>query len=108
MPGRARRPVGSPARPRVPVVSDLHGGRIPRLYAWWRLFGEQGGRCTTCPGPAGVVDHDHHTSLVRGLLCYDCNHTEALQAREVALGMHRVDRCWFQDYWDTPPGRACG
>ncbi|WP_326581657.1 endonuclease VII domain-containing protein (plasmid) [Actinacidiphila glaucinigra] len=126
-----RRPIGGPSRcqsagrhwgsfhaepPRAPR-RPWHGplteiwpfeGRVPRWYVWWRLFAEQDGHCATCPGPAEVVDHNHHSGLVRGLLCYDCNHTESLHAREVALGIHRVDRCWFQDYWDTPPGRAFG
>ncbi|MGW2827100.1 endonuclease domain-containing protein [Streptomyces sp. NPDC001443] len=83
-----------------------HGDRVPRWYVWWRLFGEQDGHCATCPGPAEVVDHCHHSGLVRGLLCYDCNHVEALHARDTALGIHRGQRCWFQSYWDHPPGAA--
>ncbi len=81
-------------------------GRVPRWYVWWRLFGEQGGHCATCPGPAEVVDHCHRSGLVRGVLCYDCNHVEALHARQAELGVHRGGRCWFQSYWDHPPGAA--
>ncbi|MEV7239498.1 endonuclease domain-containing protein [Streptomyces sp. NPDC051020] len=77
-------------------------GRVPRWYVWWRLWGEQNGTCSTCPGPAEVVDHCHTTGLVRGLLCYDCNHHEALHATRVALGLH-AEQCWFQKYWDQPP-----
>ncbi|MFB8120554.1 endonuclease domain-containing protein [Streptomyces sp. NPDC055962] len=76
---------------------------MPRWYAWWRLWGEQGGTCATCPGPAEVVDHCHTTGLVRGLLCYDCNHKEALHATRVTLGLHTTERCWFQPYWEQPP-----
>ena len=36
----------------------------------------QGGKCAACSKrPADVVDHDHVTNLVRGLLCRPCNHT---------------------------------
>lgn len=78
-------------------------GRVPRWYVWWRLWGEQNGTCATCPGPAEVVDHCHTSGLVRGLLCYDCNHMEALHATRQALGLHVTAQCWFQAYWDQPP-----
>ncbi|MFG2408804.1 endonuclease domain-containing protein [Streptomyces brevispora] len=78
-------------------------GRVPRWYVWWRLWGEQNGTCATCPGPAEVVDHCHTTGLVRALLCYDCNHMEALHADRMARGLHTTEQCWFQQYWDQPP-----
>ncbi|WP_371605043.1 endonuclease VII domain-containing protein (plasmid) [Streptomyces sp. NBC_01220] len=78
-------------------------GRVPRWYVWWRLWGEQNGTCATCVGPAEVVDHCHTSGLVRGLLCYDCNHMEAVHADRVALGLHTTEQCWFQAYWDRPP-----
>lgn len=44
------------------------------------LLTEQEGRCAICrtAKPGGrwgsfMVDHDHETGLVRGLLCYRCN-----------------------------------
>lgn len=43
------------------------------------LFTKQGGKCAICPVPlvpgrkGMVVDHDHETGLVRGLLCSLCN-----------------------------------
>ncbi|MGW2612987.1 endonuclease domain-containing protein [Streptomyces mirabilis] len=103
-------PPRSPLRPwHGPLTAAWkQGERVPRWYVWWRLFGEQDGHCATCPGPAEVVDHCHATGLVRGLLCYDCNHVEALHARASKLGSHRGSRCWFQPYWDHPPGGAFG
>jgi hypothetical protein len=37
-------------------------------------FAEQGGLCALCrKQPALVVDHDHETGAIRGLLCQQCN-----------------------------------
>ena len=45
-----------------------------------RMLKEQGGRCAICDTdtPTGkwkvfAVDHCHHTGVVRGLLCNECN-----------------------------------
>ncbi|GGU97433.1 hypothetical protein GCM10010260_36570 [Streptomyces filipinensis] len=76
---------------------------MPRWYVWWRLWGQQEGRCATCSGPPQVIDHDHVTGLVRGLLCYECNTEEGACATDIALRRHpRV--CWFGTYRLTPPG----
>lgn len=45
------------------------------------MYDFQGGRCQSCKDPGGVVgelaplvvDHDHVTGMVRGLLCNSCN-----------------------------------
>src|SRR5258707_1011572 len=41
-----------------------------------RLVSEQAGKCAVCSEPfvrTPDIDHDHHTGLVRGLLCRSCN-----------------------------------
>ena len=50
------------------------------LHQYDQLLKSQGGKCAIC-GSTGsgsdkdkfVVDHDHETSQVRGLLCWPCN-----------------------------------
>jgi hypothetical protein len=41
------------------------------------LLERQGGVCGICKSPPGkkrlIIDHDHNTGMVRGLLCYKCN-----------------------------------
>ena len=48
------------------------------LKEYNRVFKNQEGKCLICseppkPGSLLVVDHDHKTGIVRGLLCYRCN-----------------------------------
>jgi hypothetical protein len=41
---------------------------------WNTLFEKQNGVCAVClRRPVQVVDHDHKTGKVRGLLCHGCN-----------------------------------
>lgn len=42
---------------------------------WQELFDSQGGRCAICRcvPVRPVVDHDHATGRVRGILCHGCN-----------------------------------
>ena len=47
-------------------------GLTPKQYA--SLFDAQGGLCAICKSePITVIDHDHETKEVRGLLCGVCN-----------------------------------
>jgi hypothetical protein len=54
------------------------------IEQWDILFEQQGGRCAICytfePGYKNtfVVDHDHDTGVVRGLLCNNCNRSLGL------------------------------
>jgi hypothetical protein len=48
------------------------------LEAFNELLAKQGGGCASCGSldfsrVKPVVDHDHATGLVRGVLCNDCN-----------------------------------
>lgn len=62
---------------------DQHGGarnyHLRRRYGitvehFDAMFAEQDGVCAICrEAPAEHVDHDHLTSRVRGLLCFNCN-----------------------------------
>jgi hypothetical protein len=42
---------------------------------YWAMYASQSGCCAICEriGPVLVVDHDHRTGEVRGLLCHNCN-----------------------------------
>lgn len=66
----------------------LRYGITPEMYA--ELWNAQNGRCylPSCGRPAEVVDHDHDTGEVRGLLCRQCN---------TALGMLRDNPALMRD-----------
>jgi hypothetical protein len=85
----------------VPLTKDellaymeKHDARLKRVYkislaTYVKTYDAQGGKCAICKFPKGwpqngrlpfVVDHDHRTGKVRGLLCHRCN---------VGLGMFR-------------------
>ena len=65
------------------------------------LYNEQNGRCEICKIPASdlsyplVVDHDHKTRAVRGLLCKPCNNVlgmfwESVERFEAAINYLRT------------------
>jgi hypothetical protein len=65
---------------RPPVVSEAYLRRNYRIGArdYVALWNKQNGKCPLCKsqpctGTRLVVDHDHTTGLVRGLLCARCN-----------------------------------
>ena len=52
------------------------------LESYDAMLAEQGGACKICGGKPSdrrlMVDHDHETGLVRGLLCNNCNRSAGL------------------------------
>lgn len=68
-----------------------------------QMASEQGGRCACCgavpslgPGKKLVVDHDHVSNRVRGLLCATCNagigffHNDPLKLEQAAMYLRRT------------------
>lgn len=83
---------------------------LTRLYnlvveQYARLLGAQREKCAVCCKRFSrtrppVVDHDHLSGLVRGLLCGPCNYE---------LGLRHDDAEWFRraaDYLENPPAVA--
>jgi hypothetical protein len=57
---------------KVLAAKRLHKyGITPAQYA--AMWDSQEGLCAICSRPAEVIDHDHQTGDVRGLLCDFCN-----------------------------------
>lgn len=55
---------------RFRALVQRYGISKPR---WDALLMKQKGTCALCSNDPKVVDHDHETDTVRGLLCYSCN-----------------------------------
>ena len=65
-------------RSKVKVYAKRH--RLKRKYGltieeFEKMQKAQNGRCKICTDEVDlVIDHDHVTGVVRGLLCHPCNH----------------------------------
>ena len=68
---------------------EFRDGRLRKQYGitlktYWRMHKQQKGLCKICRQPETcirlgkrrilMVDHDHKTGKVRGLICQNCNH----------------------------------
>lgn len=75
-------------------LGDLQAAqKVTQATAYYVLLEWQRGRCAVCAGTGDLVlDHDHRTRLVRGLLCVSCNNAEA-----------RHDSPVFANYRHVPP-----
>ncbi|MGW3327566.1 endonuclease domain-containing protein [Streptomyces virginiae] len=80
---------------------------MPYWYVWWRLFELQRGRCACCTASPSVVDHDHRSGSIRGLLCVSCNRLESKYYRRERLCLHDGPHC-FEAYWRNPPALHLG
>ncbi|MFE3603436.1 endonuclease domain-containing protein [Streptomyces sp. NPDC059142] len=85
-----------------PLPDNWPEEKIPHWYVWWRLFELQGGRCACCTNSPQVVDHDHRSGRVRGLLCSSCNRLEGDYFRRLWMCVHAPPYC-FERYWRSPP-----
>jgi hypothetical protein len=75
----------------APVDPTTRLGRIRRL-----LLDALGPRCHACDRrPGQIIDHDHLSGLVRGLVCRHCN-----TALERCV---HVSGCLWGDYLNNPP-----
>lgn len=71
--------------------------------AYWYLLLDQDGRCAICQKSLivgkGVIDHDHETMLVRGVLCASCNTREP-------TSNHKLFRSLCDAYIVDPPAKG--
>lgn len=81
--------------------------RLQRTYGitseqYEQMRADQRGVCAICKQPPKKlplnVDHDHESGLVRGLLCWNCNHRLLPTARDDAARLQRA-----ADYLRYPP-----
>ena len=69
---------------------------------------QQGGRCGICMQPTAaasqVLDHDHKTGVIRGMLCRNCNGIEGKILSLARRGQRQYDPPWFLKrvtaYWE--------
>ena len=85
-----------PLPPRIGAWAPYCGQRSPESRIRRMLIDSFGRACAICGvAPGTVVDHDHFSGLVRGLICIDCN-------GRVDWCPH-VQNCMFADYLNNPP-----
>ncbi|NUU21797.1 MAG: hypothetical protein HOV68_09830 [Streptomycetaceae bacterium] len=89
----------------LPEQRTNRNGRVPRWFVWWKLYELQDQRCAVCDWAPQVIDHDHESLLVRGLLCRDCNAREASSLAGTRVCVHAPPYC-FEEYRASPPGEA--
>ena len=103
---------GGPRPPAGHVVPAWPVDRPPMWMVWQTLFRLQGGICAMCVmrtadwvepvddryrlAPS-VIDHDHLTGLIRGLLCRRCNRHEGI--------CNFRDDCYCATYRRVPPAQ---
>jgi len=102
-------PVTDAARSAVAALADIDDELLQARHAQDVIWQWQQGRCAVCGCQAQqhasdwwdhsgyVVDHDHHTALVRGWLCRSCNTSEP-----------HCDRGDFTKYRAQPPAAMLG
>lgn len=85
----------------IPLVDGWDDSGLSRAEKKARLHQLQDGKCAVCgEHPESlVVDHDHATGLVRGLLCWPCN------IREGRPGSNYLD---IEAYRTDPPAAGLG
>lgn len=85
-----------PLPPRIGAWAPYCGQQSPESRIRRVLIDSSGRACAICGvAPGTVVDHDHFSGLVRGLICIDCN-------SRVDWCPHVRD-CMFADYLNSPP-----
>jgi hypothetical protein len=89
-----RRRCNPPVRPPVNAA---------RRKIFETLIDEFGARCGACRlNPARLIDHDHLSGIVRGLLCLECN-------PRIDGCLHaKSDDCHFARYLNAPPAIGLG
>ncbi len=64
--------VGDPGEGKRKWISRINLYGVDKSMYEAMVF-DQGGQCLLCPREATVIDHNHITGKVRGLLCHRCN-----------------------------------
>lgn len=63
-----------------------------------------GTKCNVCRIFDGaVIDHDHPSDLVRGLLCHACNKKATVVCAHSGINLIGGEKCAMGDYLDSPP-----